>query len=388
MAILIVLLGVMVWRQGRVVDQLVEQEIERNNLTSSDTLEEPVSGSLKPQIINISGEKRTLNLPEQYQIDVFTDQIEKPQGVAVDDQGNVFVSDSDAQQVSVVPRSDRSRLEVVDTSLPNLSGLAWHEGDLYVVSGEKVYAYREVTAEGEYQDREIIIDDLPRHNGSVGKQILVKDSRLVISIPARCDACEERDPRYGSIMSYALDGSDEELYAKGFHSVGGMTVRDGRVVVLDQGRSGISATLPPSELNRVEEGRDYGWPFCYGKEATDPKYPNKVDFCTSQAEAPLVELAAHVAPAGITEIPSTISESLSGLFAVSYAGSDRYTVPRGYKVVVVNPDTGEVQNLITGWLDRSGSAWGKPGAIVDVSEQALLIADQEAGVIYELTRTE
>ncbi len=55
--------------------------------------------------------------------------------------------------------------------------------------------------------------------------------------------------------------------------------------------------LPHDELNLVQDGARYGWPYCYDDGKPSPEYPAAqcADF-----RAPLVLLPAHAAPLGMT----------------------------------------------------------------------------------------
>src|SRR5262249_31621246 len=56
------------------------------------------------------------------------------------------------------------------------------------------------------------------------------------------------------------------------------------------------AELPHDELNRIREGADYGWPYCYDNNIASPEYPRWN--CATYA-APEMLLPAHAAPLGM-----------------------------------------------------------------------------------------
>jgi glucose/arabinose dehydrogenase len=51
----------------------------------------------------------------------------------------------------------------------------------------------------------------------------------------------------------------------------------------------------------LEEGKDYGWPYCYGKRVHDREFDPKAakkDFC-KQTVPSYIDLQAHSAPLGL-----------------------------------------------------------------------------------------
>ncbi|PWQ83106.1 hypothetical protein DKY64_23810, partial [Stenotrophomonas maltophilia] len=54
------------------------------------------------------------------------------------------------------------------------------------------------------------------------------------------------------------------------------------------------AGQPPEELNRLQAGRDYGWPYCVGNRQPARGYEKRFD--CKPTEAPLMLWPAHAAP--------------------------------------------------------------------------------------------
>jgi glucose/arabinose dehydrogenase len=77
---------------------------------------------------------------------------------------------------------------------------------------------------------------------------------------------------------------------------------------------------------------------------------------------------------------------------VAYHGSSNRAVPTGYKVVRLDVEENRVvgeEDFITGWLLEDGSKVGRPVDLIFGPEDgALYITDDNAGVIYRVTREE
>jgi glucose/arabinose dehydrogenase len=171
----------------------------------------------------------------------------------------------------------------------------------------------------------------------------------------------------------------------------------------DMGRDLLGDDLPPDEINIVEEGKNYGWPTCYGANIHDTDFDKNTYIrapCSAPFETPsLVDLPAHSAPLGIVFVPATSTwprEYWNNLL-VAYHGSWNRSEPTGYKIVRFQLDTNGhfvnvnkstkvaiAEDFITGWLTKAG-ALGRPVELVIGPDGALYVSDDKAGVIYKVT---
>ena len=176
----------------------------------------------------------------------------------------------------------------------------------------------------------------------------------------------------------------------------------------EMGRDLLGDDIPPDEINIIEEGKNYGWPNCYGKNIHDDNF-DKNTYIRNPCMEPFetgshVDLQAHSAPLGLAFVPEWGIDSnmcFEGLEAacgggfpdeywndliVAYHGSWNRTNPTGYKLVRVKMDdygnSIGVEDFITGWLGPKG-VLGRP---VDVKfhNGALYVSDDKAGVIYKI----
>jgi glucose/arabinose dehydrogenase len=146
--------------------------------------------------------------------------------------------------------------------------------------------------------------------------------------------------------------------------------------------------IPPEEVNLIEKGKDYGWPYCYGRKILDPEL-GSVERCR-KSTAPEVEMQAHSAPLGVAfgsglEFPNILRNS----FLIAFHGSWNRSVPTGYKVVAVpfndkGMPAGRPFDVITGW-HTGREAWGRPVDVLVGGDGAMYISDDEAGAVYRVT---
>jgi glucose/arabinose dehydrogenase len=161
----------------------------------------------------------------------------------------------------------------------------------------------------------------------------------------------------------------------------------------DMGRDLIGDDIPPDEINIIEDGRFYGWPYCYGQMIWDRQFDSSQeaeDRCEKSA-ASRVDLQAHSAPLGLRFIPESWGNEYKGDLLVAFHGSWNRTTPTGYKVVRIKLDKSGnlegVEDFITGWLGGAQGASGAHGRPVDIIFDAAgvgYISDDKAGVLYRL----
>lgn len=385
--IIIISLIVIIFTQIQQIKQFRQEQIQRNNLISKEFIEEPILDGLKPQIINIQDKKQTLYLPEQFKISVLSQGFVSPQFVKSDDKGNIFVTDNEASTLWIAPYDNPRQPKVVDNKLKGIMSLDWYNGSVYVVTDTQVIQYIDIQFDGSYKERKTLIDNLPKPKNNTYHTIAVYDNRIYIAIPANCEACKPKDQRFGSIISYAMDGKDEKLFAKGLKQITDIFLNKDNFIVTDIGRTGISNQLPAVELNKIEEGKDYGWPYCYGDSNTDPKYTDQTDFCKNKAESSISELPKSNGMSGFDLIPNKFYNDFANKYVFVYQGSHNKSIPKGYKIVIkdINKDS-SAKNFITGWLLSDGTIWGSPKGVTFDNAGAMIITDQKNGLLYKVTQ--
>jgi glucose/arabinose dehydrogenase len=159
------------------------------------------------------------------------------------------------------------------------------------------------------------------------------------------------------------------------------------------GRDLLGDDLPPDEINIVEEGKDYGWPFCYGKNVRDHTFgAGKERTCREPGTYPShIDVPAHSAPLGLAFFPEKgwPAEYRNNLL-VCYHGSWNRSIPTGYKIVRYRLDANgtllAAEDFATGWLTKDGSLFGRPVDIMIRPDSTIFVSDDKAGVVYLIKR--
>lgn len=333
-----------------------------------------------------------LNLPDGFSIEIFAKDLPGARVMAFDKPGNMWVSQTGDGKISqlIIQNGKVADQQTAFRNLQKPHGLAFDLKDqsrLYFAEENKVSA---ATLNDNPVLRKLI--DLPAGGGHFTRTLSFgPDKRLYVSIGSSCNVCNEGDLRRAAIYSMNSDGSDFKLFAKGLRNTLFFAWdEEGRMWGTDMGRDYLGDNLPPDEINIIEQGRDYGWPFCFGKQAHDDNYDDDNNRSCSQTQAAQIELPAHSAPLGLAFIPKGFGPAdWEGDLIVALHGSWNRSEPTGYKLIRVKLDDQgnfeRFEDFITGWLQGS-TALGRPvDVLIRVDGNAMYVSDDKAGMIYKIS---
>ncbi|MEX0617167.1 MAG: PQQ-dependent sugar dehydrogenase [Candidatus Woykebacteria bacterium] len=312
--------------------------------------------------------------------------------LAFDKNQNLLVSLPDGGKVIALPDSNRDgKADKQITILQNLNrphGLAFYEGFLYVAQENEVVQYKYDPDQISASDPKKILD-LPSGGGHSSRTIKFgPDGKLYITAGSSCNICEEKDNRRAAMMRADPDGSNFEIFAKGLRNTVFFTFDEsGQIWGNDMGRDLLGDQLPPDELNIIQKGGDYGWPYCNGKSVVDP-FGKSEERCKSTI-SPHWNYHAHIAPLGITFINSgQFPDEWQGDLLASFHGSWNSSVPVGYKIVLLEVEDGKVvaeRDFVTGFITGSVAA-GRPVDLIFGSGGSLFISDDKSNAVYILRK--
>lgn len=361
------------------------------------TREIPATGSSTPVNLPdaVNNTPFPLKLPKGFVISIFAKNLPGARVMALDGLGNIWVSQTSEGKISRLEIKD-NKVAAVNTIFKNLNkphGLAIDPAGgmaLYFAEENKI---SKVDLYSEDSPRKIA--DLPGGGRHFTRTLgFGPDGRLYVSIGSTCDACVEKDPRSAAIYSMNKDGSDFKPIATGLRNSVFFTWSevDGKMWATEMGRDYLGDNLPPDEINIIEEGKDYGWPYCYGQNIHDTNF-DKNQYIRNPCEdktPPKVELPAHSAPLGLAFVPEEgWPEDMWYNLLVAFHGSWNRTQPTGYKIERIKLDEKGnylgMEDFISGWLqDPKKGALGRPVDIMALPGGVMYISDDKAGVIYKV----
>lgn len=274
-------------------------------------------------------------------------------------------------------------------SLDNPHGIDFHDDWFYIAEESSLVRFKAgnnlVADKGTLEK----LVDLPT-GGHFTRTVKVYNNSLYISVGSSCNVCKEEDARRASIMKCNLDGTGCKTFAKGLRNAVGFVFHPetSKMYATENGRDWLGENAPPDEINLVEEGKNYGWPICYGKNIHDTDFDKNVYVrspCEEPFEAPsLVDLQAHSAPLGLAfYFGESFPEEYKGDLFVAFHGSWNRGEPTGYKIVSINMKDFSVEDFATGWLQGT-NVLGRPVDIIVADDGSLLVSDDNAGRIYRI----
>ena len=378
------------------------------------------------QVADVAKPPAELNLvlPAGFEVSVFAklngagaEYFAGPRMLAFDQSGNLFVSFGKSNQVFMLPDANRDGLAeapvLVSDKLNTPNGLAFVGNDLLVANQDGVVKLTQKN--GVWSAPAPLIKNLPS-GGHTLKTIKVgPDNFLYINVGSSCNVCLEDDPLRATILRYTLEGKPaggletvgrhaaNPTWARGLRNSQGFAwhpktgsmfaTNNGADMRSDKKGGKVNDELPPEHLNKIEPGKHYGWPHCWGKPGNikemveDPNFAGPNNFCKNSSP-PAITFTSHSTPIGVTFLDkSNFPPEYKSDAIVALHGSWNREQLSGYKLVRVkfkgeNPV--EVVDFATGWLDNN-RAWGRPVDVITGPDGALYVSDDRAGYIYRIT---
>lgn len=280
-----------------------------------------------------------------------------------------------------------------------------------------------------------IVRGLPANRSHTAKSIAFgPDGALYVDIGSPTNACQTQDRRPGvrgedpcpaletraGVWRFDANKSgqtqaDGTRFATGLRNVVALAVRpqDGHLYGVQHGRDQLannwpalftdeqSAELPAEEFVRMEQGDDFGWPYCFydwqqQKKVLGPEYGGDgktVGRCASK-KLPLIGFPGHWAPNGLLfyageQFPASYK---GGAFIAFHGSWNRAPLPQqGFKVVFV-PFQGD--NPASNWTtfadgfgglnQASGQAAHRPVGLAQGPDGSLYVTDDTGGRVYRI----
>ena len=344
-----------------------------------------------------------LQAPDGFEVSVFATNMGNARMMAVAADGTVYVTRPDSNDVLALRDADgdgqigAEETTVAASDLTLVHGIVIRENRLYLAGEARIWV-ADLGADGAVGAPTVLVDELP-YGGQHPRRTIGfgPDGMLYVSVGSSCNACHETSDENATILRVDPESGGRTIFAAGLRNTIGWAwhPETGDLWGMDHGSDWRGDDQPPDELNRIVEGANYGWPYCYGDRQVDRYFSNEPVGATSDAYCALTEAAvigyqAHSAPIGwVFYTAEQFPEEYRGDAYVAMRGSWNRFPAVGYEVVRVRFEDGQpvaIDDFVTGWLAEDGAShFGRIAGVAVAADGSLLVSEDTNGVIYRVS---
>jgi glucose/arabinose dehydrogenase len=182
------------------------------------------------------------------------------------------------------------------------------------------------------------------------------------------------------------------VFASGLRNPNGPSFQpqSGALWVVVNERDELGNDLVPDYMTSVQDGGFYGWPYSYYGQHIDTRVEPQRPDLVAKAIVPDYALGAHTASLGLTfNTGELFPQSMANGAFIGQHGSWNRKPRAGYKVIFVpfadGKPSGKPQDILTGFLNDSGDAQGRPVGVRIDKQGALLVADDVGNTVWRVT---
>jgi len=294
------------------------------------------------------------------------------------------------------------RAELRTEFIKNLNspfGMALVGQTLYVANTDGIVAFPYREGETAITAAPVAVAALPAGaiNHHWTKNIIAsKDGgKLYATVGSNSNVAEngiENETNRAAILEIDLATKATRLFASGLRNPNGLAWQpgSGALWTVVNERDELGSDLVPDYLTSVKDGAFYGWPYSYyGQHVDERAKPPQPDM-VARAIKPDYALGNHVAPLGLAFYDGTLlpHEYAGGAF-VGQHGSWNRSPLNGYSVVFIpfanGMPNGKPLDILTGFVNRDGDAYGRPVGVAVDKAGAVLVADDVGNAVWRVT---
>jgi len=293
--------------------------------------------------------------------------------------------------------------QVLRDGLDSPSGIAWHDGTLYVANHDAVLAFDYAEGATAITGSPRKLMDLPPAGNHWMRNILLnpEGTKLYVAVGSASNYGEmgmATEEGRAAIHELDLASGESRVYGSGLRNPNGLAWNpwSGELWTTVNERDMLGSDLVPDYLTNVPIGVTYGWPWLYWGENLDARVEREVapmpGFLTAYSRTPEFALGPHVAALGLafTREGSTMGETFGRGAFIARHGSWNRKPPAGYDVVFVRFDErgnplGKPVPVLKSFLAGNGQTHGRPTWVAWDGTGALLVSDDTANIIWRVT---
>jgi Raf kinase inhibitor-like YbhB/YbcL family protein len=360
---------------------------------------------LEPRKVEVSDDDRLTGLlraPDGFRVEVFARDLVNPRMLAVSDAGVLYATRRTVGDVVMLKDEDgdgRADAPQTVASRPGMHGIAFDGDRVFLATVNDVYV-ADVAVDGTFGPLTRIINDLPDGGQHPNRTLAIgPDDKLYISAGSTCNACAETNPESATMLRAEKDGSSRAIFASGLRNTIGFDWEPttGTLYGFDHGIDWLGDEEQVEEFNRIERGKQFGWPYVYGDGQPNPQ-DNPPEGITleqwaAMSENPVLGYTAHAAPMQMAFYDGTaFPEDYRGDAFVAMRGSWNRRPPSGYEVLRVDFQDGRparFEKFLEGFLIRQEDGGydylARLAGVAVGQDGALFVSDDSNGVVYRVS---
>jgi len=288
------------------------------------------------------------------------------------------------------------------------------DGWLYVGEVQRIVRF-DPAASDVAASRQVVVDDLPTELEDHSRLrfhpltafVFAPNFDLIVNMGSATDHCEEsqrldrchdEDDHTAAIWTFAhelTDGahtwSSEPTYlAQGLRNSVALAAHPSGTVLQGENASDFSSPdLPHEELNVIEAGRHYGWPYCYDEHGRDPHWTHASFACDASNPIyapPHLLLPAHGAPLGMLYAERG-PEALRGHLLIALHGYRAL----GHRILALPVDAAGIPardaepfEVVSGWDASETGPRGAPVGLTIARDGSIWMVEDSNGTVLRI----
>ncbi len=357
----------------------------------------------KPAKVDATPERiAAIKAPTGFKVTAFATGLKNARIIAVAPNGDVYVSRRDQGDVLLLRDANGDGMAdgtpVIVASRAGAHGLAIRDNKLYLATVKELFI-ADILADGRLGELKMLTGDLPDAGQHPNRTIAFgPDGMLYLSAGSTCNDCNEANPENATLLRMTPDGKSRTIFASGLrNTIGfGWQPQTGELWGMDHGIDFLGDTQQMEELNKIELGKQYGWPHVYGAGDIYPQSTPVGNISKEEWKARSTHMVlgynAHAAPMQLLFYTgSGFPAEYRGDAFVTMRGSWNRAEPSGYEIVRVHFADGQAKSIepfVTGFLTDGGKTHiARPVGLAMAKDGSLLMADDANGVIYRVAYT-
>ena len=335
-----------------------------------------------------------LKLPPGFKVEVWSSGTPGNRAMARGASGKVYVGTRPLGRVYEITDNGTERTSRVVVDKLNQPAVVMNNGSLYVMAVDKVLRFDGIESNPNVAPVDMTAAfKLPPEQHHNWKYLRFgPDGKIYVPFGAPCNICTLPTDEYAQIRRYNADGSGMEVVATGVRNSVGFDFHPvtKELWFTNHGRDWIGNDTPEDGLFRVSaKGQFFGFPYCHTGGVVDPDI--KKDKPCEGVTPAVLPVGAHAAVMGLHFYTGDMFPAeYKNVAFIARKGSWNRDQKNGYDVVMVRSDAdgknAKMTPFLTGFKDDAANTfWGRPAYLMQMPDGALLLADEQMGVIYRIS---